>query len=164
VVSTTHRDLDALAKHHAFLEGLQQRLTEVRIGIPALRFRAESIIPLARNFAKEFQPGGPVKLSAGAIERMRSYAWPGNVLELRNAMERAVRLADGGEILAEHLPGNAPATGDGRLREHVGSVERDAIVKALADNNYNQTHAAKSLGISRRALIYKMEKYGLKRV
>jgi two-component system response regulator AtoC len=52
--------------------------------------------------------------------------------------------------------------GEGRLRDHVGTVERDAIVKALADNNYNQTHAARTLGISRRALIYKMEKYGLK--
>ena len=83
-------------------------------------------------------------------------------LELRNAMERAVALADGGEILAEHLPGDMADAGEGKLRDHVGSVERDAIIKALADNNYNQTHAARILGISRRALIYKMEKYGLK--
>jgi DNA-binding NtrC family response regulator len=73
-------------------------------------------------------------------------------------------LADGGEILAEHLPGGAAdaISGKGLLRQHVGSVERDAIIKMLADNNYNQTHTAKQLGISRRALIYKMEKYGLK--
>jgi transcriptional regulator of acetoin/glycerol metabolism len=77
-------------------------------------------------------------------------------------MERAVALADGGEILAEHLPGDLADAGEGKLRDHVGSVERDAIIKALADNNYNQTHAARILGISRRALIYKMEKYGLK--
>src|SRR6185503_19259656 len=93
---------------------------------------------------------------------MRTYSWPGNVLELRNAMERAVTLADGGEILAEHLPGDLSDVDSGRLRDHVGNVERDAIIKALADNNYNQTHAARILGISRRALIYKMEKYGLK--
>ena len=77
---------------------------------------------------------------------------------------RALKLAGGGEILAEHLPSdNLPvATGEGRLREHVDSVERDAIVKALAEANHNQTHAARRLGLSRRALIYKMEKYGLK--
>jgi DNA-binding NtrC family response regulator len=124
--------------------------------------RAESIVPLAQNFAKQFKSDRPVKLSPGAIDRMRMYSWPGNVLELRNAMERAVALADGGEILAEHLPGDLNDAGEGKLRDHVGSVERDAIIKALADNNYNQTHAARILGISRRALIYKMEKYGLK--
>jgi hypothetical protein len=162
IVSTTHRDLQALSQVGAFLPALYDKIAVRRIGVPALRMRAESIVPLAQNFAEQFKSDKPVKLSAGAIDKMRSYAWPGNVLELRNAMERAVRLADGGEILAEHLPGDVTDTGEGRLREHVGSVERDAIIKALADNNYNQTHAAKLLGISRRALIYKMEKYGLK--
>jgi DNA-binding NtrC family response regulator len=163
LVSTTHRDLGALCQVGAFLEPLYARLAVVKVGVPALRMRAESIVPLAKNFAAEYNHSS-VKLSPGAIEKMRLYAWPGNVLELRNAMERAVTLADGGEILAEHLPGDPTdtATGEGRLRQHVGSVERDVIIKALADNNYNQTHAASELGISRRALIYKMEKYGLK--
>ncbi|MDH5670594.1 MAG: sigma 54-interacting transcriptional regulator [Myxococcales bacterium] len=162
IVATTHRDLAAMAEVHVFQQALLDKLAAREIQVPALRMRAESIVPLAQNFAKEFDSDRPIKLSAGAIDRMRSYSWPGNVLELRNAMERAVALADGGEILAEHLPGDLAGDPDGRLREHVGSVERDAIQKALADNNYNQTHAAKILGISRRALIYKMEKYGLK--
>jgi hypothetical protein len=164
MVSTTHRDLLALCGAEAFLEALYSRLAVVRIGIPALRMRTESIVPLAENFAAQFNAKSRVKLSTGAVERMRTYAWPGNVLELQNAMERAVALADGGEILAEHLPGSAAdaISGRGLLRQHVGSVERDAIIKMLADNNYNQTHTAKQLGISRRALIYKMEKYGLK--
>ncbi len=163
IVSNTHRDLQALCQVGAFLEPLYAKLAVVRVGIPALRMRAESIVPLAQSFAAQYNHAS-VKLSPGAIEKMRLYSWPGNVLELRNAMERAVTLADGGEILAEHLPGDPtdPGTGEGRLRKHVGSVERDAIIKALADNNYNQTHAASQLGISRRALIYKMEKYGLK--
>lgn len=163
IVSTTHRDLESLCQVGAFLEPLYKKLSVVRIAIPALRMRAESIVPLARNFAEQYNHSS-VKLSPGAIEKMRLYSWPGNVLELRNAMERAVTLADGGEILAEHLPGDPTdsGNGEGRLRKHVGSVERDAIIKALADNNYNQTHAASQLGISRRALIYKMEKYGLK--
>ena len=163
LVSTTHRDLAALSGAGAFLEELYNRVASVRVGIPALRMRAESIVPLAQNFAAQYTSEAKVKLSHGAVEKMRSYAWPGNVLELRNAIERAVKLAGGGEILAEHLPGGAvDLTGRGQLRQHVGSVERDAIIKTLADNNYNQTHTAKQLGISRRALIYKMEKYGLK--
>ncbi|HET8937816.1 MAG TPA: sigma 54-interacting transcriptional regulator [Polyangiales bacterium] len=162
IVSTTHRDLTALSQVGAFMRELFDKISARRIQVPALRMRQESIVPLAQNFAEQFKPDKPIKLSAGAIEKMRSYAWPGNVLELRNAMERALALADGGEILAEHLPGDLTDTGEGRLRDHVGSVERDAIIKALADNNYNQTHAARLLGISRRALIYKMEKYGLK--
>jgi DNA-binding NtrC family response regulator len=162
LVSTTHRDLTALSQVGAFMRELLDKISTRRIQVPALRMRQESIVPLAQNFAEQFKPDKPIKLSAGAIEKMRSYAWPGNVLELRNAMERALALADGGEILAEHLPGDLTDTGEGRLRDHVGSVERDAIIKALADNNYNQTHAARLLGISRRALIYKMEKYGLK--
>jgi DNA-binding NtrC family response regulator len=161
IIATTHRDLVPLCQVGAFIRELYDKLSARRIGIPALRNRTESIVPLAQNFALHFTADKGVKLSAGAIDKMRTYSWPGNVLELRNAMERAVALADGGEILAEHLPGDLTDT-DGRLREHVGSVERDAIIKALADNNYNQTHAAKLLGISRRALIYKMEKYGLK--
>lgn len=162
IVATTHRDLPALCQVGAFSRELYDKVGVRRIAVPALRMRQESIVPLAQNFAEQFKPDKPFKLSAGAIEKMRSYAWPGNVLELRNAMERALALADGGEILAEHLPGDLTDTGEGRLRDHVGSVERDAIIKALADNNYNQTHAARLLGISRRALIYKMEKYGLK--
>lgn len=162
IVGTTHRDLLPLCQVGVFLRELYDKLSARRVSIPALRMRAESIVPLAQNFAKQFKSDRPVKLSPGAIDKMRTYSWPGNVLELRNAMERAVALADGGEILAEHLPGDLADAGEGKLREHVGSVERDAIIKALADNNYNQTHAARILGISRRALIYKMEKYGLK--
>jgi transcriptional regulator of acetoin/glycerol metabolism len=163
IIATTHRDLPALCNVGVFLRDLYDKISARRIGVPALRMRAESIVPLAQNFAKVFGSDRPVKLSPGAIDKMRAYSWPGNVLELRNAMERAVVLADGGEILAEHLPGDMVGGSDeGKLRDHVGSVERDVIIKALADNNYNQTHAARTLGISRRALIYKMEKYGLK--
>lgn len=161
IVATTHRDLAQLCQVGMFARDLFNKLSTRRIIVPALRMRTESIVPLAQSFARQFKLDKPVKLSPGAIDRMRNYAWPGNVLELRNAMERAIALADGGEILAEHLPGEH-VTDEGRLRDHVGLVERDAILKALADNNYNQTHAARVLGISRRALIYKMEKYGLK--
>ncbi len=163
LVATTHTDLRGLSERGAFSEALLEALSGVEVPIPPLRDRPEDIVPLAEEFARA--AGAPnVKLSPGALARLRSHPWPGNVLELRNAMERAVRLANGGEILAEHLPSDSlpVASGEGRLREHVDSIERDAIVKALAEANHNQTHAARRLGISRRALIYKMEKYGLK--
>lgn len=163
LVATTQVELRSLVNRGAFSEPLLQALSGAEVSVPPLRERPEDLVPLAEGFAAE-AAGGAVRLSPGALARLRSHPWPGNVLELRNAMERAVRLATGGEILAEHLPSDSlpVAAGEGRLREHVDSVERDAIVKALAEANHNQTHAAARLGLSRRALIYKLEKYGLK--
>jgi DNA-binding NtrC family response regulator len=163
LVATSHLDLRALADRGAFSEALLEALSGVAVDIPSLRDRPDDIVPLAEQFAVA-AGAESVRFSPGALARLRSHPWPGNVLELRNAMERALRLANGGEILAEHLPSDSlpVASGEGRLREHVDSIERDAIVKALADANHNQTHAAARLGVSRRALIYKMEKYGLK--
>ncbi|MEM6960254.1 MAG: sigma 54-interacting transcriptional regulator [Myxococcota bacterium] len=164
VISSTHRDLTGLVERGAFLAALVERLVEASFEVPALRDRPEDIIPLALHFLADVVAAPPVQLSAGAIARLRSYSWPGNVLELRNAIERAVRLAGEQEILTEHLPSEGVSVGrtDRVLRERVDSVKRDAIIKALADRNYNQTHSARHLGPSRRALIYKMEKYGLK--
>lgn len=160
-LSTSPRSLLELVDRGTFDPALAARLAEVEVELPPLRVRAADVLPLALRFAEMSGARRP-RLSAGAIARLRSYAWPGNVLELRNAMERAVLLARGGEILGEHLPADPLSEDHGRLREHVGGVERDTIIRALADANYNQTHAARRLGISRRALIYKMEKYGLK--
>jgi len=164
-VATTQRTLAGLVERGAFEPQLYELLAQVVLEVPALRNRPDDLMPLAEHFAKQVGAQGPLRLSAAALARLRSYPWPGNVLELRNAIERALRLAGDGELLAEHLPSDPLplGTGEGRLREHVDGVERDAIIKALADSNHNQTHAAKRLGISRRALIYKMEKYGLKR-
>ena len=107
---------------------------------------------------------------------LEAYPWPGNVRELRNAIERAVVLEPGGVLLPEHFPprvqeGAPPAGGGvggeaagpvGDVREQIAEVERAAIVAALDASGGNQTRAAQKLGLSRRALIYKMEKYGLK--
>jgi DNA-binding NtrC family response regulator len=164
LLATTQRALAGLVERGAFDPALYARLGGKVLELPALRSRKEDILPLAIRFAEEAGARRPVRLSAAAVARLRSYPWPGNVLELKNAMERAVRLAGDGEILGELLPAEPVAItpSKGRLREHVDGVERDAIIKALADSNHNQTHAARRLGISRRALIYKMEKYGLK--
>ncbi|MDH5492666.1 MAG: sigma 54-interacting transcriptional regulator [Myxococcales bacterium] len=165
IVSTTQRVLAGLVERGAFDASLYRRLALETLEIEPLRNRPDDILPMAERFCLEEGAAAPARFSPGALARLHAYPWPGNVLELRNAMERAVRLAGDAEILAEHLPSEPlPLKGsEGLLREHVDGVERDAIVRALADSNHNQTHAARRLGVSRRALIYKMEKYGLKR-
>ncbi len=164
VIGTTQRAVAGLVARGAFDAELYSLFTGPTVELPPLRSRTEDILPLATRFAMEAGSPKPVRWSPGAVARLRSYPWPGNVLELMNAMHRAVKLAGGGTLLGEHLPSEPMpiASNRGRLREHVDGMERDAIIKTLADCNHNQTHAAKALGISRRALIYKMEKFGLK--
>lgn len=164
VLGTTQRAVAGLVARGAFDAELFSLFTSPPVELPPLRTRTADIVPLATRFAIEAGSPEPVRWSPGAVARLRSYPWPGNVLELKNAMHRAVRLAGNGELLGEHMPAEPMpiASNRGRLREHVDGMERDAIIKTLADCNHNQTHAAKALGISRRALIYKMEKFGLK--
>jgi two-component system response regulator PilR (NtrC family) len=103
------------------------------------------------------------------MERLREYEFPGNVRELENVLERAVALAAGAEIGAEDLR-LAPtrASGDGRelaglpLQERLDHVEREAILEALGKTRYNRTAAARLLGVTFRALRYRMERLGIK--
>ncbi|MCA9578813.1 MAG: helix-turn-helix domain-containing protein [Polyangiales bacterium] len=164
VIGTTQRAIAGLVARGAFDAELFSLFASPPVELPPLRTRTADILPLATRFALEAGSPAPVRWSPGAVARLRSYPWPGNVLELKNAMHRAVKLAGHGELLGEHMPAEPMpiASNRGRLREHVDGMERDAIIKTLADCNHNQTHAAKALGISRRALIYKMEKFGLK--
>ncbi len=141
-----------------------------RVAIPALRERPMDLIPLAMSSLERLAPGSSHRLSVSAMAHLATHDWPGNVRELQVVLDRALRLAGQGSIHIEHLPigeatGEASvstARGQARLKQHVDSLERHAIEQAMADANFNQTHAARRLGISRRALIYKLEKYGLK--
>jgi DNA-binding NtrC family response regulator len=114
------------------------------------------------------QMNKPVKgVTNGAMYALLSHDWPGNVRELKNVLERAMLLSEGAEIDVAALPerfreGETPASPASVLRDRVDAVERDALVRALERCGGNQTKAAVALGISRRALIYKMEKFGLK--
>jgi two-component system response regulator AtoC len=142
-----------------------------------LRDRQDEIPILAEHFARQCaleQKVAPPAISPEAIATLRRYAWPGNVRELRNAMERAVVLHTGGMIDVEYLPDRVrdPSMavnarpmniGDGvDMRDQIAEVERATIVAALEECGGNQTRAAQKLGVSRRSLIYKLEKYGLK--
>jgi len=160
LVAATNRDLaQAVADGH-FRDDLYYRINVVELAVPPLRERHDDLLPLARQFALEFA-GAPVRLSPQAIQCLLSYTWPGNVRELRNAVQRACLLCRGDVILPEHLPpkiaSKASGTGPGDTSAgRLSQVERATILATLEECHGNRTHAAQKLGISRRALIYKL--------
>ena len=160
LIAATNRDLEEAIRQGRFREDLYYRINVVELIVPPLAQRQEDILPLARRFAGEFA-GTPVRLSPQAVQCLLAYAWPGNVRELRNAIQRACLVCRGDVILPEHLPpkvaaltsGAAPA---GNAGGRLSQVERATILATLAECSGNRTHTAKKLGISRRALIYKL--------
>jgi two-component system response regulator AtoC len=171
LVCATNRDLEAEVRRGRFRQDLFFRVSAFTIIVPPLRDRRGEIVPLARHFARQLSrelSRATPELSPEAARLLEAHPWPGNVRELRNAVERALVLCPGAVVTPEHLPDSVrlgappPATQAGPVRDRVADVERAAIVAALEEHGWNQTHAAQRLGLSRRALIYKMEKYGLK--
>jgi transcriptional regulator with PAS, ATPase and Fis domain len=163
ILAASNRNMDEEVKLERFREDLFYRLNVVELNVPPLRERPEDIPPLANHFVTELTQGR-ARLSASVVESLQRYAWPGNVRELRNAMERAALLSRGELILPEHLParvrGAAPQVPVVELAdaERLEEMERQAIVQALRKHNFNRTETAKALGISRRALIYKLQR------
>lgn len=166
VVAATNRDLGRAVAEGAFREDLYYRLNVVELVVPPLARRREDILPMARRFAAELA-GGPVRLSPGAADCLVAYGWPGNVRQLRNAIQRACLLSRGDVILPEHLPPylaptGAPSAGaaaprpDAAEGDRLERVERAVILATLEECGGNRTQAAKRLGISRRALLYKL--------
>src|SRR2546426_4496084 len=162
ILAATNRNLEEEVKAGRFREDLFYRLNVVELNIPALRERPEDIVPLASAFISEFTKG-KARFSSSVSECLCHYSWPGNVRELRNAMERAALLSHGELILPEHLPAKVRAVAlpspaiDPAEAERLGEIERQAIFQALRKHNFNRTETAKALGISRRALIYKLQ-------
>jgi len=164
ILAATNRNLEQEVAQGRFREDLFYRLNVMEIFIPPLRERQADIIPLASHFVAEFTHG-KARFSATVTAAVEQYSWPGNVRELRNAMERASLMSHGELILPEHLPArirqatqesavNAPNSAS-RLEE----IERLAIIQALREHNFNRTETARVLGISRRALTYKIQRF-----
>ncbi|MGH6691413.1 MAG: sigma-54-dependent transcriptional regulator, partial [Gammaproteobacteria bacterium] len=174
IISATHRNLAEEVQAGKFRQDLFYRLNVIELKMPALREMREDIPLLAETMLARHASaadGRVSRLSSEALERLREYDFPGNVRELENVLERALALTAGGEIEAEDLqlaptrvaPSDAPAELSGLpLQERLDSVERKAILDALEQTHYNRTAAAKLLGITFRALRYRMERLGIK--
>jgi two-component system NtrC family response regulator len=158
-----------------FREDLYYRLAVIPLELPPLRDRSDDIPELVQHFfvkVREKQGRPDLVLPAALLTRFQDYRWPGNIRELENVIERIVVLARGDEITLADLPDflrrERPAIDTLQLELpergiSLESVEKELLVRALEKFNGNQTHAAKYLDISRKALIYRMEKYGIRK-
>jgi two-component system NtrC family response regulator len=165
VICATHHDLAESIKTGTFREDLFYRVSEIVIQVPALRERPGDGVLLAKTFLDRFarENGRRYRgFNDEALERIESYAWPGNVRELENRVKRAVVLAEGARITAQDLgfEGTAPPL-QLDLRVAREAAEREVIQQALARHNYNMSHAAEALGISRPSLYNLMKKLGI---
>ena len=182
ILSATHKNLAKLVESNHFRQDLYYRINVIELRVPPLRERREDVPKLAgrvleRLAADSGQP--PAKLTPEALAALLAYAFPGNVRELENVIERAVALCEGSTIKPDDLRLSATAAktpaveaaddddgddGDpstGGLGSYISNLEREAIEKALLETRYNKTAAAKKLGITFRALRYKLKKLGI---
>ncbi len=163
IIAATNKDLREEIREGKFREDLFYRLHVFPIHIPPLRERKEDIPLLAQHFLSHHYPR--VEISSSALEVMLQYPWPGNVRELENALEHAALVCKGGKILPEDLPLNPlPLLPPFSPQEmSLENMERRLIEEALKITGGNQSRAARILGITRRTLIYRMKKYGIKK-
>ncbi|MFA7405056.1 MAG: sigma-54 dependent transcriptional regulator [Pelobacteraceae bacterium] len=166
VLAATNRDLAKESAAGRFREDLYYRLNVFPVELPPLRDRRDALDDLAGFFVRLHARSMGKKLSgisASAMKALRAYAWPGNIRELQNVVERAVILARG-EVTLSELPELIRSTVDGSPREDGGilkEAERGAITAALKATVGNRRLAAERLGISRRTLQYRLKEYGL---
>jgi DNA-binding NtrC family response regulator len=175
IIAATHRDLQAMIEDGTFREDLYYRLVVIPLLLPPLRERMEDIPDLVQYFFRKSQQKNDrpeLVMAPALLPYFARYRWPGNVRELENVVERMVVLARGDEITVQDLP-------EFLRRERAGvealeidlppqgvsleAIEKELIVKALERCGWNQTQAARYLDISRKTLIYRMERHGIRR-
>lgn len=170
VVASTRVNLETLVQRGLFREDLCYRLNVLPLNVPPLRKHTEDIIPLAEFFLEKYRRTHKKNVegfTGGALSFMESYPWPGNVAELRNVVERACMLSVSRLITAEDFSGpnpkvradvsssvaarieSAPNLNDRSLRTAVGEFKREYVTKILAEENWNQTAAARTLDVQR---------------
>ena len=167
IISATHQNLAALVESGRFRQDLYYRLNVIDLMMPSLRDRAEDIPEMARVLLDKLG-GSQVKLDREAEKSLRTYAFPGNVRELENTLERALALCENQQITSADLnlaPSPSPA-GDTPgskypLQDYLDQKERAAILEALEQTRYNKTAAARVLGVTFRSLRYRLERLGI---
>jgi two-component system, NtrC family, response regulator PilR len=173
ILSATHKDLAQLVAEGKFREDLFYRVNVIELRVPALRERPGDVAELAEAILRRLgrrMKIDPPALANDALAALETYSFPGNVRELENILERAITLSSSGEVRAADIqlrppqsgsPASAGAGPGGPLGDQLEEIERDAILKALEQTRYNKTAAAKVLGMSFRALRYRIKKLGI---
>jgi len=173
ILSATHKDLGELVAEGSFREDLYYRINVIGLHVPPLRDRGDDVLMLAHHTLTRLagrQNAATPHLTQKAQAALLGYEFPGNVRELENILERALALSSGDQIDVEdlQLPSNQESGGEKRsvepgspLGTHLEEIEREAILKALEQSRYNKTAAAKKLGITFRALRYRIKKLGI---
>ena len=168
VICATNRDLKSEIKQGRFREDLFFRLNVFQITLPPLRERRDDIPLLVQHFADKFSAESGKRVRGAhpdALEVLKTYDWPGNIRELRNAVERAVILCEGEFITREHLPpdmaGRGPERGSFRLPFGLtlDAVEKEYILTSLERNGGNKARTAEMLGVSEKTLYNKLNRY-----
>jgi DNA-binding NtrC family response regulator len=171
ILASTNRDIESMVADGAFREDLFYRLNVIKIDLPPLRARENDVLLLAERFLEQFaQATGKqvVGISTPAAKKLLSYPWPGNVRELRNCMERAVALTQYDKVVVEDLPDKVSvytnnhltmASNDPSELLTIEEVERRYIIHILSVAGGNKTMAARILGLDRKTLYRKLEKY-----
>ncbi len=170
IIAATNRDLRIAMEKGQFREDLYYRLNVFPINLPPLRQRREDIPLLVDHFIQISSAHlGCARPTVGdeAMALLASYHWPGNIRELQNVVERAVLLADGARLAPVHLPreivGEENFGPTAKTESSLWGYEKALIVKALRENNWNQSKAARTLGISRDNLRYRVKKFGIEK-
>ncbi|HKY02652.1 MAG TPA: sigma-54 dependent transcriptional regulator [Burkholderiales bacterium] len=173
IICATHQNLAALVEAGKFRQDLYYRLNVIELRMPSLRESREDVPLLAAAILQRIASGGPTpRLSEEAQKALVAYDFPGNIRELENILERATALSASEQVEAEDLQLQPPkvvqesstgATSNAKwpLQDYLDRIERDAILEALDQTRFNRTAAAKLLGITFRALRYRMERLGI---
>ena len=173
LVAATNRDLEQMVKDGEFREDLYYRLNVIPIDLPPLRQRGDDIRQLVEFFLEKSIKNHKkvVKILPEAMEILSNYPWPGNVRELENTLERIVLMGNEDGITKKDMLLLLPALNDDKLKKEyktipmenktLEEIEQEAIESALENNNFNQSNAAKELGITLRQMGYKIKKYGI---
>jgi two-component system response regulator PilR (NtrC family) len=189
ILSATHKNLQEEVNANRFRQDLFYRINVIQLSVPSLRERKEDIPLLTQVFIEKLAGQNGIakpEIAASAQWALNQFSYPGNVRELENILERAITLCEGALILEEHLqlptalsagqstsapkaplpsntaiPQEEELTDGESLEDHLVSIERQAILKALEETRWNRTAAAKKLGMSFRSLRYRLKKLGL---
>ena len=170
IISATHKDLPTLVEQGEFRQDLFYRINVIELHIPPLRERREDIPLLVDSILSRLsqrnQPPA-LDIEAEALKKLCGHPLPGNVRELENILERSATLLDGScigsnDLLLPETPDNQPSVDENLpLEEYLEQVEKKAIIKALNATKWNRTAAAKKLGLSFRALRYRLNKLNI---